>query len=291
MSTPPPAPTLAPPPATRSDPLPTWVLLRGLTRGRAHWGVFPERWSERWAECEEGGRVICPDWPGNGEHWQQATPADVPTLTEALRQALRDAGVVPPYAVLAMSLGAMVTCDWAQRHPQELAGVVLINTSLRPFSPFWRRLQPGRYPGLLSLPWRSPARREAWILRNTSQRAVADPARRDEVLSAWVTEWQQHPVSAANAVRQLRAAVRYCAPVEAPQVPMLLLNGARDALVHPSCSRALARAWHLPLRVHPEAGHDLPLDDPDWVMTQVRDWWTSMAPTRPTSGDPAGSPQ
>ena len=35
-----------------------------------------------------------------------------------------------------MSLGAMVAVAWANAHPQELARCVLINASLRPFSPF-----------------------------------------------------------------------------------------------------------------------------------------------------------
>jgi len=26
------------------------------------------------------------------------------------------------------------------------------------------------------------------------------------------------------------------------------------------------------LREHPDAGHDLPLDDPQWVITQITQW-------------------
>ena len=68
------------------------------------------------------------------------------------------------------------------------------------------------------------------------------------------------------------AAARYRAPAEPPKVPMMLLNGLGDQLVHPDCSQALAQAWQLPLVTHPTAGHDLPLDAGPWVVSQVQAW-------------------
>ena len=58
-----------------------------------------------------------------------------------------------------MSLGAMVAVDWAARHPEELAGCVLINTSLRPFSPWYQRLRPANYGALLRPAVRATERR------------------------------------------------------------------------------------------------------------------------------------
>ena len=68
------------------------------------------------------------------------------------------------------------------------------------------------------------------------------------------------------------AAARYRAPAKPPAVPMLLLNGEGDQLVHPDCSQALAHAWQLPWVTHPTAGHDLPLDAGPWVVSQVQAW-------------------
>ena len=76
----------------------------------------------------------------------------------------------------------------------------------------------------------------------------------------------------SNAWRQLRAAIRYRAPKQVPKVPMLLLNGLGDELVHPACSLTLARVWNLPLITHPTAGHDLPTDAGPWLVTQVQAW-------------------
>jgi pimeloyl-ACP methyl ester carboxylesterase len=50
---------------------------------------------------------------------------------------------------------------------------------------------------------------------------------------------------------------------------VLLLCSRGDRLVHPDCSRALARRWQCALAEHPDAGHDLALDDADWVVARI----------------------
>ena len=39
------------------------------------------------------------------------------------------------------------------------------------------------------------------------------------------------------------------------------------------CSLRLASSWAVPLILHLHAGHDLPLDDPEWVIDQIQRWW------------------
>lgn len=246
----------------------TWVLLRGLTREQGHWGDFP---AQLQAALPPGSQVITPDLPGNGALWRTRSPAKVPEMVDALRQQLQGLGARGPCHVLAMSLGAMVTVDWMHRHPEEVADAVLINTSLRPYSPPWRRLQPRHYPTILRL-LLTQAKARDWenaILQMTTRHpAVATEA----LLSHWLQLRQQHPVATANGLRQLWAATRYQAPRSAPSVPVLLLNGEGDRLVHPSCSSVLAASWGAPLLRHPTAGHDLPLDAGPWVRQQVLGW-------------------
>ncbi len=244
----------------------TWLLLRGLTREAAHWGGFVAQLQQALPQA----RILTLDLPGNGRLNALRSPTDVAAMVAWCRAELAQRGVAGPVHVLAMSLGAMVAAEWACRAPQELAGGVLINTSLRPFSPFYRRLRPRNYRRLLRLllggaaPWMW----ERAILEMTSNR----PAERAEVLSAWTATRLQHPVGAANALRQLLAAARYRARPQAPAVPLLLLASEQDRLVDVRCSKALAQRWGSPLRLHPWAGHDLPLDDPAWVVAQLRDW-------------------
>ncbi|KAI1691128.1 zinc carboxypeptidase domain-containing protein [Ditylenchus destructor] len=127
----------------------TWVLLRGLTRESAHWGDFPARLLRALRIQQPRARLELLDLPGNGDKHRQSSPTHVEDMMEDCRAELRRRGVPPPYQLLAMSLGAMVASEWAARYPGELSAIVLINTSLRPFSAFFRRLRPSNYWSLL----------------------------------------------------------------------------------------------------------------------------------------------
>ena len=243
-----------------------WILLRGLTRESRHWGDFPALLGKAIPAAE----IVSLDLPGNGRANGVPSPTSIPAMAEHCRRALAAGAIPPPYHLLAMSLGAMVSVAWAASHPEELAGCVLINTSLRPFSPFYRRLRPRSYGTLLglALPGRGVRRREEAIFDLTSTLA----GRRERIVDDWVAWRREHPVSCANAWRQFWAASRYRAPAGRPAVPLLILAGGGDALVDPDCSRRLARAWRTDFAEHPGAGHDLPLDDGAWVAGQVRQW-------------------
>jgi len=249
---------------------PTWVLLRGLARESGHWGEFPARLRERIEREQAGVRLLMLDLPGNGLLHAETSPSHVSEMVESCRSRLASVGVSGPVHLLAMSLGAMVASDWAARYPQEVSAAVLINTSLRPFSPFYRRLRPLNYLNflMLSLSNLSRRQREAKVLRMTANLQ----ARPEEVLDRWVALQEKHPVSLRNTIRQLRAAARFKVSRLRPQTPVLLLCSKADHLVDWRCSQAISRAWGAPLRLHLQAGHDLPLDDPKWVAEVVGDW-------------------
>ncbi len=242
-----------------------WILLRGLTREARHWGDFPARLRAAFTDAT----IHTPDLPGNGRLHAQASPASVGAMTEHCRAQLRAAGIAPPYRLFALSLGGMVAVDWLMRHPDEIEAGVLVNTSLRPFAALHERLRPRCYARLLRLamPGTAPARRERTVLHLTS-RAAHGPA----LLADWVAWYRECPVRHANALRQLLAAARFRAPPRVPTVPVLVLSSAGDALVNPVCSARLASAWRVPQFRHPWAGHDLTLDDADWVVERLCDW-------------------
>lgn len=254
----------------------TWVLLRGLTREAGHWGAFPAVLRER---LPEGDRVIAIDLPGNGRLNHQRSPIRIEAYVDDCRRQLRALGVATPVHVVAMSLGAMVAADWASRHPAELAGCVLVNTSLRPFSPWYRRLRPANYRALLGVIWpgSSPRAREQTILRLTTRHPL-DAA---GTVDAWTALREARPVSGANALRQLCAAMRYRASTEVPAVPLLVLSSRCDGLVDVRCSQRLARAWRVPIVEHPTTGHDLPLDDGPWTADRISRWAAALSCDRP----------
>ena len=249
-----------------------WIFLRGLTREARHWGDFPATLKAAVPDAD----IVLPDLPGNGEYHHQPSPTNVRGMVEWFREELLRRGIAPPYHLLGLSLGAMVTVEWATRYPEELLPCVLINTSMRPFSPFYRRLRPRNYLRLFALAaLPGDARQiETAIVRLTSARFEPQPG----VLDAWVACRDHRPVSVVNALRQLVAAARYRAPKNRPNVPLLILAGAKDDLVDPHCSLQLSTHWNTPLRIQKDAGHDLPLDDGSWVALQIQQWLSGHAP-------------
>lgn len=255
----------------------TVILLRGLTRESAHWGRFPALLSERMP----GLRVVPIDLPGNGSLNVQRSPSRVDAMARAARQRASELGLPPPYHLVAMSLGAMVAVEWAVQDPSSMRSCVLINTSMRPFSPWYRRLRPVNLPTLLriALAMDSDRWREEAILRLTTRHVTAPEA----VAEEWAGIRHRRPVSAANAIRQLLAAARYRAPSVPPRVPFLVLSSHGDRLVDPGCSRQLASAWHVGSAEHASAGHDLCLDDGPWVADQLEHWFGGLASGPPGS--------
>lgn len=248
---------------------PVWVLLRGLSREGAHWGDFPSHFQIALQEQQPGAELLLLDLPGNGALHKQASPTQVSAFVDACREELRRRGVTAPVWLVGMSLGAMVATDWAHRYPGEVQAGVLINASLRPFSEVFRRPRPLNYLSLLLLSLtRFGARmRERRVLGLTTRLAPADL-----VLDRWVELQRHHPLRVRNTVRQWVASMRYRASRSRPAAPMLLLCSKADKLVDWRCSQAISRAWGAPLRLHAQAGHDLPLDDPQWVARVVAEW-------------------
>ncbi len=215
----------------------TWILLRGLTRETRHWGRLPGLLRE----AVGTDRLLLLDLPGNGEFAHLRAPSTVADMVGFVRIAALQTGATGPYRVLAMSLGGMVATDWAQRHPGEIERLVLINTSMRPFSRMHERLRPSAWPGLLGVAahWRDAPRAESGIHRLTCNNVETLGAD----LDAWSEIRRSAPVSRGNALRQLWAAARFSAAATKPRCPLLILSSRADKLVNPVCSAKLAAAW------------------------------------------------
>jgi len=245
----------------------TWVLLRGLMREARHWGEFPALFKN----TVGAQQVAAPDLPGNGRMYAQSSPTSVAEMAQYCRAQLGQQGYAPPYSLFGLSLGGMVATAWSECYPAELERLVLINTSMAPYNPFYRRLRPKNYPALIRrLLFGSAAQRESLILRLTSN--LKSREEQQAILQLWTSYSRECPVTYANILRQLLAAANYRAASAAPSAPVLLLASRQDALVDAQCSISLAQHWHCGIRLHPTAGHDLPLDDGEWVMRQVREW-------------------
>ena len=246
----------------------SWVLLRGLIRESRHWGSFLDAFQSAFLDDE----VFAVDLPGNGCNHRMTSPTSIANMVEATRAIVQAHGVSEPCKVLAVSMGGMIATQWARRYPSELAAQVLVNTSMRPFSTFTDRLRPTNYGRMLRLALGGfdTVRTEQTIMDLTANH------QHPQLLDHWIRWRQENPVSASNALRQLWAASRYRGPLHQPSVPTLLLASEQDRLVSVACSKAISSAWGAELRLHPSAGHDLPLDDGAWVIRQIQEWMGSL---------------
>jgi pimeloyl-ACP methyl ester carboxylesterase len=247
----------------------TWILLRGLTREGRHWGSFPEQLGVEAGFNRDASGLTLLDLPGNGRENTMSAPLNVEDMVQFVRSRAADAGLPPPYRLVAMSLGGMVATGWAQRHPQEIERLVLINTSIRPTV----------WPALMraAASWSDPLKCEEIIHNLTCNRV--DTQAGD--IAAWAGIRRTAAVSAANGLRQLWAAARFRADSQAPACPTLLLSAKADRLVDPVCSARIATRWGAAHAVHPWAGHDLPHDDPVWTSKAIAEW-LRVTITRPS---------
>ncbi len=242
-----------------------WILLRGLSRESAHWGDFVPLLQATFPDA----RITALDLPGTGRYYREVSPDTISQITHKVRAQAQQAGLLQqPATVLGLSLGAMVAFEWMLTYPGDICGATLINTSFAGVSPFYQRLRWQSLDRLASLLLKRNLReRESAILALVSNRA-----RDERTVTAWETIQQERPVSLKNSWRQIRAAASYRPCGLRPEQSVLLLNAWGDRLVAPECSVDIYRKWRWHYCSHSWAGHDLPLDDGAWVVSQLRAW-------------------
>lgn len=245
-----------------------WLLLRGLSREQRHWGAFPEVFRA----AAPGARIHLLDLPGTGTEAGRASPTSIRAITDDVRvrfQALRRRESLPgPFGLFGISLGGMVAMRWGADHPDDFARVVLANTSASDVGRLWDRLSPSALATMLRVAaMRDPVARERLVLAMVSRRRDDHPA----LAERWAEIQRSSPVTLANVARQLAAATLFRAPPRL-SLPVLVLAGARDTLANPACARALAARFGAPLEIHPDAGHELAIDAPEWVAERVAAW-------------------
>ncbi|MBO9665643.1 MAG: alpha/beta hydrolase [Bdellovibrio sp.] len=238
-----------------------WILLRGLARGKGHWGSFTTRLQEHFPNDQ----FELLDLPGNGERNKVTSPISIGDYVHDLRRQSQFVKDGEPFHLLAISLGAMVAAEWMHEFPHEVCKAHLICTSSSDLSPFYHRYQlRNLIPSLgLSLE-KDPAQWESVVLKMTTN----SQARREEELPGMVEYSKQHPEFRLNVIRQLVAASRFSFPKDLPG-DVNLIGSFGDRLVSPACTLKLAERWGIKARMHPWSGHDIPIDDPQWLLEHL----------------------
>lgn len=238
--------------------------------GNPTWGYL---WRALLADPPPGWRVIAPDHLGMGYSERPARPRTLDQRVDDLTALTAALGISGPVVTLAHDWGGIISLGWAQRHRDQLAGVILTNTAVH---------QPATSTG----PWLIRAahvplitelacRRTALFVRATTwiNPPRADKAVRDAYAAPYRTVADRRavgdfvadiPFAAGHPSRP--ALDRIAEGVRELDVPALLLWGPRDPVFRDEHLRDLrARLPQAGVHRFERAGHLLAEDAPEYV--------------------------
>lgn len=238
-----------------------WVFLRGLGREAGHWGDFTAR-----CEAQLGVKALCLDFPGAGAFCCDRSPDSIAGIVAHLRQQLqRQVAPGEPLVLVGLSMGAMAALELALTDSERVSALVLINPSSR-LNHFYQRLRWRSFlPVIKTLLDPNTRRCERRILKMVCNDAQV----RHNLIEPWSEIQHARPVAKKNLIAQLRAASGYKLR-DVPAVPTRILYSHRDRMVDRVCSETLAAFLSCEAIAHDTAGHDLPADDGDWVIRQLK---------------------
>jgi pimeloyl-ACP methyl ester carboxylesterase len=169
---------------------------------------------------------------------------------------------------LGLSFGGMVATALCELFPTWVSHLVLVNSSSG-LSPSIERIHPSGAVELLRIAAMKDARERERAVYTLVSSVRGDTLER--CVERAVEAGLRHPIRRTTVARQLAAAARFT-PSGKALGRVLVLTSENDRLVNSNASRRLAEFFGAPLRVHPTAGHELTLDDPQWVVSHLRAW-------------------
>ena len=246
-----------------------YFFIRGLIRSQFHWYQFPLNF-DRIAKQQTANKstLVFLDIPGNGARFLQTTPLSITEMAIDIEQQILDYLASHPIPLnsqlhlVGISMGGMIAAELASRANITLSSVHIINSSFANLSPFWQRMRLPAVFNLLMNIWQVE-RREKTILKWTSNKASSL-----DLAPQWTNEARLHPLSLRNAFAQLRAASHYLVGKKGNDQSFVYCC-KEDRLVNWKCSEALAHHWGISLECEVGAGHDLPMDNPDWLAKKI----------------------
>ena len=145
--------------ATKGEGTPVIVLVSGM-------GVAMSAWAPVYMSLSEVSTVFAYDRPRYGKSSQKQLPATAGVLAEQLHQNLISTGHAPPYLLAGHSAGGLYANIFARMYPNEVAGVVLIDSTHPSQFEYFRDHEPELYSTFVSSNANGKLAYEASILMN-----------------------------------------------------------------------------------------------------------------------------
>ncbi len=227
-------------------------------------------WSGQVSELSRGFRVIAPDLRGFGRSSPITANDAVVTMAQfadelaALLVALQES---EPVTFCGLSMGGYIAWQFAARHPDKLARLILCDTKAAADSQ--EAAENRNKLAAKVLAEGSHVAADAMLPKLFSQRSLKSQA-------PYVEETRQvilrtRPQSIAAALRGMAEREDFTGGLSAIRVPTLVLCGGEDVITPPAEMRSIAAA--IPGAEYcevPAAGHMSPLEDPRTVNRAIR---------------------
>jgi pimeloyl-ACP methyl ester carboxylesterase len=136
---------------------PTLIFESGL-------GVSMSTWLPIFEPLGKITKVFAYDRPGYGKSNKQSIPETAGDIAEQLHENLVETGHAPPYLLVGHSAGGLYVNVFARTYPEEVAGVVLIDSTHPSQFEYFRDEQPLLYSMLIASTSTSKVRYESTIL-------------------------------------------------------------------------------------------------------------------------------
>lgn len=231
---------------------PSLILLHGIGANRCSWDAVR-------AALPEGARSVAIDLPGHGTRRSERFGLD--RAIRAVDHALSEVG--RPAVLVGWSLGGYVALAYGCRRPKNVAGIVLIGSSMIPNIAV--RIVFSAAARVARLSETAAMRRLIpWIARRRYGRQAVDGTLRCGI-------------EPGNGLRALRLIARWdiAGWLDGIQCDVLILNGAHDALFRWQDRRIAQRLRRASLRTMDRAGHLAPMTSPGDVAQAVGDFIAS----------------
>ncbi|HEX4247816.1 MAG TPA: alpha/beta hydrolase [Pseudonocardia sp.] len=208
-----------------------------------------------------------------------------------------------PAVLVGNSMGGLISILQSARHPETVAGAVLLDPALpqlgqRPDPRVIGQFLTYALPGAGELFLRATNSRvpPALAVRQILALCFADPSRAsDQLVEAMIQLTSQRRLlvgteapflaAARSTMRTVASPRRYQAIMNRIRVPVLLINGEQDRLVSITSARAAAAANpHWQSQFLPGVGHTPQLEVPEVVIDAVRGWLAGHAELRTGRG-------
>ena len=241
------------------------VLIRGLVREKYHWGSFVGELQKSFPNAN----IVTPEIPGVGEFVDQVSPNTLEEMVNFMRDKVLHKITGEDNYLIAMSLGGMMARQWVEKFPNDFKQVTLVNTSFRGINPLFDRIKPISIYNFIKI-FMTPgieAREEA-IVKMVSNNSV----NHEVIIKDWIEIQKKRPVKRQSFINQIKGALKFKPQLDWPiHLPLMILCGKKDRLCNYKSSVELNKKWGGKLFIHPEAGHDLPIDASPWMIENLKE--------------------